>query len=298
MTLHFVTAVSRRKAQVRSPDGKISEALLRSNAPEVVCGDLVHIDSSSETAVIESIKERKNLLSRSYRDRTKLLAANLSHLYIVSAVAPLFNTVFIDRTIAACTHEGIPFSLIVNKTDLATEETEPLISIYTQLGVPLIYTCAKKPDGLDSFMLNLSEPDNTCVALCGISGVGKSSLLKRLIPEAAARTSDVSKKTGQGRQTTTMATAYQRIRPNLTNQFIIDLPGLQHFGISHMDLTQLRDAFSEFKTRSHGCQFLDCAHISEPNCAIVAALQAGEISQSRYDSYRYMREEIQSGKSF
>ncbi len=297
MEIYSVIGVSRRKARLVESNGGEIEAQLRSNAAEVVCGDLVIVDTSTDEPVITSIEKRTNLLSRSYGGKTKLLAANLDHLFIVSAIYPLFNTVFIDRTIAACIHEEIAFSLIVNKIDQGLDETQNLINVYAGLNISILYTSTKDPEGISPLVKVLEKSTIKRAALCGISGVGKSSLLKKLIPDAQARISAVSEKTGHGRQTTSMAVSYPR-QTSHGLQYLIDLPGLQHFGVSHIRLDQLRSYFTEFVALSEQCQFIDCAHMAEPSCAVREALIKGEVSETRYNSYVHMRREIESGRTF
>lgn len=294
----IVTGVSRRKINIEDPLGVRSQAKLQSNLDEVVCGDRVEVELVGEENVVTSLIPRTNLFLRKFRERTKYLAANLDCLFVVNAVEPLFNTVFIDRTLASCVSAGIPSVLIVNKRDLGLDHTRSSIDVYERLGIKVIYTCAKEQDGIDSLISILEEKALGVSALCGISGVGKSSIINRLVPSATQTVAEVSSRTGQGKQTTTMAIAHTRVGKNNQRQMIIDLPGLQNFGISHLSITELPNLFVEFAERSRDCKFLDCSHTEEPQCAIRAALKDGQIANSRYESYIGMREELIANRPY
>lgn len=294
---YLVQAVTRRKAFLVDDSGTVIEAQLRSSMQQLVCGDRVSIAEENGTYVVKEATERTNLLSRAYRDRSKLLAANIDMLFIVSAVKPQPNTAFIDRTIAACEYEGIPYSLVLNKSDLGTEEFDIILKTYRDLRCTVLTTCTKSDNGMIELENFITTRAPTVMTLCGLSGVGKSSIMNRLIPGVIQKTSEVSEKSGLGKQTTTMAQLYWRLTDGKP-QYIIDLPGLQHFGITHIPLKSLRDCFQEFHERAQACQFQDCTHTIEPNCSILDALSDGTISQSRYNSYLHMREEIISAKPY
>jgi ribosome biogenesis GTPase len=133
-------------------------------------------------------------------------------------------------------------------------------------------------------------------ALCGVSGVGKSTILNRLVPDAQARTGAVSDRTGQGKQTTTQPRAF--LYGTGGDKAIIDFPGVQFFGLSHETPQAITKAFPEFLAAAHGCRYADCRHLQEPECAVRTAIEAGTIASWRYDSYRQILQEIEDAREY
>jgi len=219
-------------------------------------------------------------------------------LYVVTAVIPLFNTVFVDRVLAVAHLEEIQATLILNKTDLGTEDTAPLIDIYERLEIPIFYTSAKHDHGLDEIRSQLETPALSIVALAGVSGVGKSTILNKLVPEAERKTAEVSRKTGKGRQTTSQSVGYLYNRNETPDLLIIDLPGVQNFGVTNLSPRQAAEGFPEFAEKMAQCEYHDCTHTAEPNCAVKDAVDARELSASRYYSYLHMLDEIDEAKEY
>ena len=248
--------------------------------------------------MVSAIRPRKNSLFRSYRDKKRVLAANLDHLLLVSAVTPSFNTYFVDRVLVLCALQNIPVTLIVNKIDLDPSPVLPFIRLYEDLGLPTLLTSIKKSESLVSLREMLCDPALSIAALAGISGVGKSSLLNMLIPGLALKTRVLSTKIQQGRHTTSQAIAHPFPRPPLSNLLIIDLPGVQAFGVAGLQARDVARAFPEFVALASHCQFTDCLHVAEPNCAIKSALAQGRIVPSRYESYLGMIKEIKSARPY
>jgi len=286
---HVTLLVGTERRRVR---GRLS-----SHARDVTVGDTVALSEEKGEAFVESILPHRNCLSRAYREKKKKLAANLDRVFIVTAAMPLFNPVFVDRTIAVAETEEIPCTLIVNKTDLDLEDTMPLIETYAEIRIPILFTSARSGEGLDEVEAALRDPALNTVALVGVSGVGKSSLLNHLVPEAARATGEVSR-TGQGRQTTTQSHGYLYPRPGLPELLIIDLPGIQKFGVTHLTPRQVAYAFVEFREPARVCQFADCSHTAEEQCGVKAKFEEGLISASRYYSYLDMLEEIEAAREW
>lgn len=292
----LVISTSRRNAHVVTSDGRIAAVKAASKIETPAAGD--RVEMNRDRTMITAVLPRKNCLVRTYRGQAKQIAANLDMLFIVTAVTPLFNTIFIDRVIATCELHEIPYSVVVNKCDLGLEATTPLIQIYEQLGIRVIYTTVKAAGGLDRLQEALIEPSSGIVALAGISGVGKSSILNRLAPEANRKTGEISRKTGKGRQTTSQAVGHVYAREGLASALIIDLPGLQSFGVTHLSKNEVARGFTEISSHAAGCEYADCFHMAEPNCAVKAAVESGEISASRFISYLHMLEEIEEAQPY
>lgn len=264
----------------------------------VTVGDNVrYIVKGHEASIIELLP-RKNALERNYFDKSLTIAANVDHLFIISAVPPLFNTIFIDRILVCAYQREIPYSLIINKMDLDDGLASALLAPYKQIEVPLILMSAKTGEGYFELVTSLDNSEDQLILFCGVSGVGKSTLLNRLIPEAERRTGEVSEKTGQGRQTTSYARAYSYARKNKKPLLIVDSPGLQHFGLSSMTKDDVKDAFPEFQILGQYCGFSDCSHIGEKDCGVKRAVEAGEFALSRYESYLHIIAEIEAARPY
>jgi ribosome biogenesis GTPase len=293
-----VISASRRYVDLKLADGDIIPAMAESKAIDIVAGDEVECDNSSGQYIVKKVLDRKNCLLRCYRKAEKKLAANVDLVLIVTAMHPLFNTAFIDRLIAASTAEKIEFAIILNKYDLELNETADLLKIYKDLNIPIIYLSALKGSGFDDLKTLLSRPEIKKAALAGISGVGKTTILNRLIPETESRTANVSERTGQGKQTTSQSYAYTYKRGVTDDLLLIDLPGLSNFGLTHLDRQSVKLYFSEFLKFQSKCQYKDCFHLKEPQCAVKDALKNKEISVSRYQSYMEIINEIDEAKEY
>ncbi len=272
----IVVRASRRNTLVRNKEGELLECTLRTKFLDTVVGDQVTVN---EENVIVDRRERKNLLRRSFEERQKNLVANLDLLLVITAPPPLFNTKIIDRMLVGAHAENIKTALVFNKCDLNDCVTTGY-EFETKFEVSAKFE--KNLDVLFEFIQPFSH-----IALCGVSGVGKSTILKKLIPSAQAKTSEVSERTGQGKQTTSEAVGYMRG----DSQLITDLPGVQAFGLTHISAEELRFAFPEFAQVK--CKFRDCSHRAEPGCLIKDALESGSIARFRYDSYIEILSELE-----
>jgi ribosome biogenesis GTPase / thiamine phosphate phosphatase len=293
-----VISVSRRHIILSSDWQTVLTGTSSVKALDLTPGDLVHYSDKDGELFIDSISPRRNALERTYRGETKRIVSNLDHLFIVEAMLPLFNTIFIDRVLAVASLQDIPCSLIVNKLDLGTAQTQPLIAIYQELGIPVMLLSAKFGQNMSALEQVLAEPNLGIVTLAGISGVGKSTILNRLIPEALRKTAEVSQKTGAGRQTTTQPCGYLYPRSSQKGLLIVDLPGVQNFGVTHLSKEQVADCFPEIVSARAGCEFSNCGHVNEQKCAVKEAVQNGSMAPSRYQSYQHMLEEIESAREY
>lgn len=292
----IVTTATRRHVTLVDEDNSFHQCRTASRSLEPCVGDRVEFELAQEGALVRSIADRTNLLKRSYGRKTKLLAANVDLVCIVTGPSPLFNTSFIDRVLAATNQQQMKTILVVNKADLAAElkETEELIQAYEPLVARVVYTSAKQGTGIEEFHSLIQHQDVSIALLTGISGVGKSTLLNQLVPDANAKTSSVSEKTGQGRQTTSQSVAHLYDEHSKPQKLIIDLPGVQHFGLTHLSKQELRDGFTDFSTYSVNCQFANCTHINEPDCAVRQAVEEGKIAEWRLCNYQELIKERDS----
>lgn len=294
----LVITATRRSVQLLTEDGRTLKGRVSTHARDITVGDTVTYTIERDEAFISKVLPARNYLARAYREKKKKLAANLDRLFIVTATAPLFNEIFVDRIIAVATRDDIPCTLIVNKTDLDLESTLPLVRTYEQLDIPVIYTSARFGEGMAAVERALHDPALRIVALAGVSGVGKSSILNHLVPAAESRTAEVSHRTGQGKQTTSQSRGYTYPREGVPPLLIIDLPGIQKFGVTHLSKKDAAGAFIEFQEHSRGCRFGDCSHTAEEECGVKEAVDSGAIALSRYISYLDMVDEIEAAREY
>lgn len=249
--------------------------------------------SLSSPAMITEILPRRNHLVRratNLSKQTHVIAANLDRvIVVVSLYFPTIKLPFLDRILVSCEMYGIPAVIVVNKIDLykseVPEEVEHFKSIYESAGYEVIETsiCDKKS------ILPLKEICSKGTSLmCGESGVGKSSLIKVTDPDLNPRTGDISKAHLQGTHTTS---SYEMYRLSNGEGYIIDAPGLRGFGIAESEKEETAKYFPEMLRVSDLCKFIPCTHTHEPECAVKAALEKGEIFPERYNSYLGMLEE-------
>lgn len=251
----------------------------RGKKSDVACGDWVEVMRTSEDqGVIENILPRRQLLYRSNETRQKLIAANVDQVVIVVACEPAFSDDLVTRAIIAAESEEIEILLILNKCDLT--QTLPRarrqLAVFSRLGYPVLELSARADaDALRPWLLGKTS------VLVGQSGMGKSTLINALIPDAGAATREISRALDSGKHTTTHATLYTLDGES----FLIDSPGLQEFGLAHLERGEIEYAFREFRPYLSRCRFRNCRHGQEPGCALRPALDSGEIDATRFASY-------------
>lgn len=253
------------------------------------CGDKVEVSrGGGGQGAIEALHPRRNLLWRSDAFREKLIAANLSHVAVVVATEPGFSDLLLSRCIVAAESQNIASLIVLNKADLRSglEAARERLAPFAALGYEVIETSAvDDAAGLRDRLRGLRT------ILVGQSGVGKSTLTNALIPQAQAATREISTALDSGKHTTTFARLYPY--PDASGAgWLIDSPGLQVFGLAHVDLQVLPHCFVEFKPLLGNCQFRDCRHEAEPGCALQAALRAGSVHPRRFEHFRLIRDEI------
>lgn len=262
----------------------------RGKRSAVACGDRVEVArTSADQGVIESIEARSALLYRSDQYRQKLIAANVTQILIVLAVVPSFYEELLNRCIVAAENQRVLLTIVLNKSDLAGQSTEAAdrLKLYSALGYRVIPLAAKR----DVSPLRSVLAGHVSV-LVGQSGVGKSTIVNALIPDAGAPTAEVSSALDSGRHTTTHARLYHLDEKSR----LIDSPGLQEFGLHHLAQQDIAEAFVEFRPLLGQCRFRNCRHLTEPGCAIAEAQTSGKIDMRRLASYRKVIAEIDSGK--
>lgn len=274
-----IVAAYGRRYLVELRDGTTLDCVTRGRRGALACGDRVSIARSGPgQGVIERIGARDTLLYRSDRGRQKLIAANANQIVVVVAPIPTFHEDLVNRCLAAAEHGGMSALVIMNKMDLP-EAARALdsLALFERMGYRVLPLSAKRDV---SPLLTLLR-GNVSV-LVGQSGMGKSTIINALSPAAAVRVAEVSAALDSGRHTTTHARLYHLD----SDTDIIDSPGLQVFGLHHIDQTELAEAFVEFRPWLGQCRFRDCRHVSEPDCAIAAACAMGRINERRLESYR------------
>lgn len=251
-----------------------------------IVGDLVELEVQPDgTGYLLEIRPRKNSLIRP-------AVANLDLIVIVATEAsPKTDPFLIDKVIAIAENKGIEPCVVLNKCDLDPSDT--LYRTYQKVGIPVFRVSAQTGEGLAALRAYLQ---GKAAAFAGNSGVGKSSLLNCLIPDFGAETGAISDRIGRGKHTT----RHVELVP-YQGGYIADTPGFSSFDTEQMDLVLREDlqyAFREFEPYLMQCQFTGCAHVKEKGCAIRAAVAAGEIPQSRYDSYVKLYESVKDLKEW
>ncbi|MEX0882162.1 MAG: ribosome small subunit-dependent GTPase A [Cyclobacteriaceae bacterium] len=274
------------KARLR---GKFKQEELKLTNP-IAVGDIVEMDleNNQETAVIKEILPRQNyIIRKSTRKQhfSHILASNVDHAYLVATVrAPRTSLGFIDRFLVSTESFRIPATIIINKTDEIIKEKDReyaalIEEIYEPIGYPVMQISAQFDTHLSAVFRSLLK--NRTTLLAGHSGVGKSTLLNKLIPNADQITQPVSKATSKGIHTTTFAEMFTFEN----NGYLIDTPGIKEFGILDIENQELSHYFVELRNYLGQCKYNNCQHINEPGCKILEVLEKGYIHPYRYENY-------------
>ncbi|HMT78782.1 MAG TPA: ribosome small subunit-dependent GTPase A [Azonexus sp.] len=274
-----VIAAHGRQYVVELADGSRLPCFPRGKKSEIACGDRVDIkQTSDDQGVIEAIQPRSSLLYRSNEIRQKLIAANVDQLIIVVATEPAFSDELIARALVAAESEEIEPLIVLNKCDLTDKlgAARQRLAVLVGLGYRVLELSAlEHAEDLRPHLANRTS------VLVGQSGMGKSTLVNALLPDAKAATREISLALDSGKHTTTHATLYHLD----ADSHLIDSPGLQEFGLGHLDRQEIENAFPEFRPFHGQCRFRDCLHNREPDCALIAAVDAKKIDKSRFLTY-------------
>lgn len=270
--------------EVEDEQGRLHHCLTRRNLPRLVCGDMVIWQATGEnTGIIVEQQARRTLLSRpDYNTQLRPVAANIDQMLVVTASRPGFDEDLVNRYLIAAHLTEITPVIVVNKVDLLSAEelqrVQSHLNIYSELDYRVIYASTQQRHGLDELY---QQVHNRTSIFVGQSGVGKSSLIKTLIPDLDIRIGALSQATGLGKHTTTVTVLY-RLRDGGS---IIDSPGVREFGLGHVSQQRIAQGFIEFQSYMGHCKFNDCTHHAEPDCAVREAVEHGAIDRRRYESY-------------
>jgi len=280
-----VIAAFGRHLLVRAADGRELRARPAGRRLSIVCGDRVRceFDRKHDELLIVAVLPRRTLLARAnLRGESEPVVANISQLVVVVAPLPQPDWFIVDRYLCAATAAGIAGAIAVNKSDLATNKVDDgELAAFARAGYAQLACSAASGAGLDSLKALLAQGTNVLV---GQSGVGKSSLVSALLPEVRIETGLLVREE-EGRHTTTASRAY----PLASGGTLIDSPGVRDFAPAIEQLDSQTLGFPEVDQRASGCRFQDCRHMQEPGCAVIGAVEAGEMSARRYESYRRLR---------
>lgn len=292
---------------MRTDDGRAVECKVKGNfrlrgirsTNPVAVGDGVTLteQEGQQVAFITEIDERRNYIIRKASNLSKqshILAANVDlALLVVTIARPETSTTFIDRFLASAEAYRVPVCIAFNKVDDLTDEEREmkdyLEHIYSSIGYPCFSLSALRGEGVDELSQVLK---GQTTLLAGHSGVGKSTLLNLLIPDAHARTAQISEAHGTGMHTTTFSELYELPEGGA----LIDIPGIKGFGTFNMEPEEVTHFFRDIFKLAADCRFSNCTHRHEPGCAVLDALEAHELAPSRYASYLSILEDKEEGK--
>ena len=272
----LVVATYRRHYAVTLPDGETVECVMKGRSLQIACGDRVTVARFSGGGAIEAIAPRTSLLYRSDAFREKLIAANVTQIMGVVAPGLGLDEELVNRWMIAAEAQGCRFVIAANKSDLPDYASlQARVAPVADLGYPVVALSAMRDA---SPLTDWLTGQHT--VLVGQSGMGKSTIVNALIPNAAIRVSEVSTALATGRHTTTATTLYPL--PALgADTWIVDSPGMKAFGLAHLDPDDIAAAFVELRPLLGHCRFRDCQHDAEPGCVIQDAIDRGAVAPHR-----------------
>ncbi len=274
-----VVAAYGRNFLVEIPGGQLVQCITRAKKQGITCGDRVTITmTGTNQGVIESVQPRSSLFHRCTGPRVKLIAANATQLAIVVATEPSFSDELVMRALAAAEHAPLESVIVLNKVDLADKvaQARERLACFVRAGYRVVEISA-----LHDMSPLASLLQGRTTVLAGQSGMGKSTIINALCPEENIATQSISHFLASGRHTTTASRLYRL--PG--GSAIIDSPGIQDFGLSHLDRAAIEASMPEFRPYQGHCRFNDCRHGPEPGCALREALAQGLIDPRRFELF-------------
>jgi len=279
---------SHQEYNARVTGKQIFNAATREDFPAV--GDWVGIEvTDNDQAVIKNIIPRKSAIRKRRGDQIQIIAANVDVAFIVESVDRDYNLNRLERYCALCLQEKIEPVIVLNKADLISKDEldTKLAEIKHRLNmVEVLGTSTSADEGLDSLKSFIVKDKTYC--FLGSSGVGKSTIINKLIGDEIVKTGAIGKGTGRGKHTTTHREMF--FLPN--GGVLIDNPGMREVGLADFE-SGVAQVFDDFETLSAGCKFADCSHTNEPGCAVLEALHAGRLDPNQYDNYLRLKKETE-----
>jgi ribosome biogenesis GTPase len=278
---HFIVEAANRQRVLCHRRGK---------KVDCVVGDRVRWCVSGDDGVIEAVLPRRSLLWRQDRWRSKSFAANIDRLLVIVAAAPPMAESLLARALIAAAHAGIAAQVLLNKCDLPEAgAARARLDPYRRMGVPVL-EASLKHDAAHARALLDSQLAGKVTLLLGASGVGKSTLINAIVPDAAAQVGEISRALNAGRHTTTTTSWYWL--DDRHDAAVLDSPGFQEFGLQQIAAADLATWLPDVAAHAAQCRFANCTHRSEPDCAVRAAAERGDVSPGRLRLYQELYEEL------
>jgi len=271
---------------VETEDGARIPCLTGGRSVSPVCGDLVRVETGADGSHIREVLPRRSLFSKTdHLGKAVPAVANLDPVFMVLAPIPVPELFLMDKYLASIEGMGIETGIVLNKMDLVDEHDDGGLSrrlaYLGSLGYPVYRVSTHDETGLEGFAAAL---EGHVSMLVGQSGVGKSSLLNALVPEAGRRIDELSAATDEGRHTTTSTT----LHPLPAGGALVDSPGVRDLELATRDPAEIGPLFRDIRAVAPHCRFANCLHLQEPGCAVKAAVEKEQLPESRYKSYRWL----------